>query len=775
MAHSWRTGPRPLAILLAAGFAWLAPDSGAIALGDAQVRSALGESLDLRVPVTIDRGESVEPSCFTLAREPATEIPRLGAASISIERSAQGTVLRIRSSTPVDDPALMVGIIATCAGLANPYRRDYSILVGQRPVAAVAPSAAPLSIVATLIARVGDTLESISNAIFPGNRGAKKSYIDALRATNPPLAALADTDPIPVDTPVALPDLRTFARALAPAQTRIASTPRAEPAAPPPARSDVERPAAPRAPRAPRVAAAPREKPVAPPVIEARARPERAAPVVLPPHRTARGKSAPGYQLKLSSGEVDLTRSRAFDDRMRAQLRDRQLILDADDQVAAVLALRNSVKQLETRVAELQLKLAGMPASFPPAKAEPAPAPRIVEPPKPPVAEKAAPKVVEPAKPVAVEPPKPVVVEPRKPVVIEPPKPVAIQPSPPPVVEPPRTARVEPTKPAPIEPPPVAMGQPEARTPPPAASTPAAPPPAPRAAAKPGEIEGAIQAYWLWALLALVVAALVILVWRLARRRSEVTYEEETEEGAVEGAVDEPIVVAEEFERQDPILEEESVAEEFERRSMESDASLATRLPTEGADDLRRRYIEERFPEILNRTIVLDDPDSVVKGARLFYEDGALARSIELLHFAVERRPEEVKTWLALFEIFRLERLSGQFADLAFRFKEEHGKSDYWRKVQFFGREIDPGNTLYQDESFKSFETIGPSEARRIAAESTFDPIAENWLNAPMDFQNEVLANELRKALMAQAGINEQDLVPNPMPALRNVEMFTVA
>jgi hypothetical protein len=188
---------------------------------------------------------------------------------------------------------------------------------------------------------------------------------------------------------------------------------------------------------------------------------------------------------------------------------------------------------------------------------------------------------------------------------------------------------------------------------------------------------------------------------------------------------------------------------------------------------LRRRYIEERFPEILNRTIVLDDADSVIKGARLFYEDGALARAIELLHFAIERRPEEVRTWLALFEIFRLERLSGQFADLAFRFKEEHGKSDYWRKVQFFGREIDPGNTLYQDESIKSFETIGPREARRIAQE--FDPVAENWLNAPMDFQNEVLANELRKALMAKAGITEQDLVPNPMPALRNVEMFTVA
>src|SRR5439155_1397071 len=53
-----------------------------------------------------------------------------------------------------------------------------------------------------------------------------------------------------------------------------------------------------------------------------------------------------------------------IDDRKRSQLRDRLLLLDADDQVAAVLALRNSVKQLETRVAELQLKLAGMPASL---------------------------------------------------------------------------------------------------------------------------------------------------------------------------------------------------------------------------------------------------------------------------------------------------------------------------------------------------------------------------------------------------------------------------
>jgi hypothetical protein len=65
--------------------------------------------------------------------------------------------------------------------------------------------------------------------------------------------------------------------------------------------------------------------------------------------------------------------------------------------------------------------------------------------------------------------------------------------------------------------------------------------------------------------------------------------------------------------------------------------------------------------------------------------------------------------------------------------------------------------------------------AAASAAAATFDPLAENWLDAPMDFENEVLANDLRRALMGDAALTEQDLLPNPMPALRNVEMFSVA
>ncbi len=164
-----------------------------------------------------------------------------------------------------------------------------------------------------------------------------------------------------------------------------------------------------------------------------------------------------------------------------------------------------------------------------------------------------------------------------------------------------------------------------------------------------------------------------------------------------------------------------------------------------------------------------------MKGARLFYEDGALPRAVELLQFAIEDKPAEVRTWLALFEIFRLERLTGEFAALAQRFHQQHGNTEYWRKVQYFGREIDPANPLYKEDAINTLETIGPREAKRLAAGGGVDPIAENWLEAPMDFENEVLANELRQSLMSVAGLTEQDLLPNPMPALRNVEMFTVA
>jgi phage tail protein X len=741
------------------------------------VRSALGENLDLRIPVTIGKGESIEPSCFTLSRDPGTAGPGLAAARVSLERSAQGTYLRIRSDSYVNEPALALTVVAACPGQFAEYRRDYSLLIdprtpGQATAAssgALAPARAPSetapigiaslpAAVATLFARIGDTLESIADAIFPRNQAAQKSYIDALRESNPPLAALGDRDPIPVDTPIALPDLRSFARTRRPAETSVAEAPaRApvqapEPATPPPPR---ERPA-----RAARPAAEPRLESRLEPRAAPRATP-REEPAIAKAPAPVRAQPTPGFVLKLSSAEVDLTRSRAIDDRMRAQLRDRLLVLDADDQVAAVLALRNSVRQLESRVAELQLKLAGMPSSFPPAKTAEAP--------------KAVPAPAPVAKPQPVKPepvlskPEPVIAKPEP--VIAKPEPVVAQPAPPPVVE---SAKPEPIVAAPAPAVTAKTESPSVAT----APVPSAPP-EPRTAPRPARPAPAAQIDWLyyglWAVAFLLIAAAATLAWRLTRRRREETfYDDDTPTVSAEPE-DDRIVVADEFREEPVFAPEPEPPVEAPRRELDSDVELSTRLPDTNTDDLRRRYIEERFPEIGKGAIVLDDAASVVKGARLFYEDGALARAVELLHYAIERKPGEVRTWLALFEIFRLERLTGEFAELARRFRENHGKGEYWRKVQYFGREIDPSNELYTQAPLNTFETIGPSQARRLAAEASFDPVAENWLGMPMDFQNEVLANELRKALMAEARINEQDLIPNPMPALRNIEMFSVA
>lgn len=752
MARHTRRARLAPTLFLAALALLASPGAGAMALGEPVLESGLGEPLDARIPVTLSPGESMNPSCFTLGREP--DGGQLTAATLSIERSAGSAKLRIRSRSAIADPDVKISVRASCPGISADYRRDYTLTVEpaakSRP--AVAPSApappmTPMAIAATLIARIGDTLESIARAIFPDNRRARSSYIVAMREANPPLATLGERDPIPVETPIALPDLRTFAQHRGASQTQIAS---AEPH---------ERHVAPAAPKAQRGAApekrAEAKREPAPARKSAPAREPKPAPAPLaaaPAHVRAPG----GFQLKLSSGEVDLSRTRGMDDRKRAELRERQMVLDVDDQVAAVLELRHSVRQLESKVAELQLKLAGMPSAFPPAK-------QAVPAVPPPAA--AAPKEIAPAPVIATAPKE---TPPPAPKVAAPIVPKA-EPAPAPANAP--APKVEPSP------------APKAQTPPAPQATPPKPSVAPVKPAAPANPAPSPTAYipslgedWLRYALWLVGIGLIALVAFLAvrvirRRRGAAADEEELPKVAEE----EPIVVADEVEPAPVPADIAEAAPPDAGRVIASDSELATRLPDGDVDATRRRYIEERFPEVASGAIALDDPSSVVKAARLFYEDGALARAVELLQLAIERKPEELKTWLALFEIFRLERLSGEFGELARRFKEQHGSSDYWRKVQYFGREIDPGNKLFQDERIASFETIGPTAARRMAAEASVDPITENWLNAPMDFENEVLANELRNKLMAQAGLSENDLVPNPMPALRNIEMFTVA
>jgi phage tail protein X len=722
-------------LALAFALAAASPSASAVDLGEPEVRSAPGEPLDARIPFTIPAGESVDSRCFALVREAAETSGVLDAAILTIERRRGETALRLRTAAPVMETSLTVRVRAACPGREGGMRVYNVALNARPPVQATPPLIDPApAVVARLGAAPGETLETMAAKVYPREGEARRKYLSGLRVLNPQYAAAGA--PIPEGTSIALPDPRTI------------RTPRAMPR--PATQLAADAPATPPAQRAPRPQRAARAPEAPPPATRVAA--EKPAPRAREPRPERRIAPGPEFVLKLSSTEVDLSRSRKIDDRMRAQLRERLLFLDADDQVAAMLSMRNSLRQLEARVAEMQLKL---DASLAPRTAIAAPK-----------AEVPAPKV-EPAPPKVAAPPPPA----PKVEVLPPPK-VEAPPPPPKVEAPPPPPKVE--------------------APPPKVEAPAAPkvqaPPAPKPMpASPGatkatrEEESFALPDWLWAVAAVLALLAAILGWRLMKRRREAAEEDVEEEPAPRA---EPVAVVAAPPAAAP--GEVSADEPFEvaaemHPQVSSDSALATRL-TENAGELRRRYIEERFPEIQSRSIVLEDPASVVKGARLFYEDGAITRAVELLQFVIEERPGEVRPWLALFEIFRLERLSGEYAQLAERFREHHGKGPQWRKVQYFGREIDPGNPLYREEPLNTLETIGPREAKRLAAglssvgaTDAFDPVAENWLEAPMDFENEVLANELRLKLMAQASLTEQDLVPNPMPALRNIEMFTVA
>lgn len=726
------------ALLLAALAAAL--PARALVLGEVEVRSALGEPLEARIGLDVERGQTAVGACFALQREASdASAPAIGEGILNVEHRSNGTkALRVRTLKPVVDPAVTLNLRFACPGdAAEPVRRSYTLLLDPRPAPRVASPRLPV-IGARLDSRAADSLDAIAAKIFPSDAAARRDYAAALRLLNPAIAARSDAA-VATGEAVALPDLRAFPRSSEP-RSAAATAPPSQPAAAPkpvPMRSaTAPKPAPPPSPAAPRPAPKASAAPASPPPSPA----ATPAPAAAPKARVANQNAPPsapgaGFVLRLSSGEIDLSRSRKIDDRMRAQLRERLLVLDADDQVAALLSMRDSLKRLEARVAELQLKLSAMPASL--ATAVPPSAPPKVSLP----ASAAAPA----AKPVA------------------PPTAPLATPSPPSVATPsPPTATA----------PPPAAGPPPAATTPPATTPPATAAPRTRAAARPDTPQAASGLPdWLWAIAGLFIVLALALAYGLWRRSraadAPAVWDEVPDEAALPEAAEASAADEGMFE----------VAPEV-RAEMASDAELETRLPQD-SNELRRRYIEERFPEIQNRTVVLEDPASVVKGARLFYEDGATPRAVELLQFATEDNPGEVRTWLALFEILRLERGSEEYAALATRFHAQHGEGEHWRKVQFFGREIDPGNPVYRDPGVNTLETIGPREAKRLAAGLTsvghVDPVAENWLEAPMDFENEVLANDLRKSLMGDAGLVEDDLVPNPMPALRSVEMFTVA
>jgi len=105
----------------------------------------------------------------------------------------------------------------------------------------------------------------------------------------------------------------------------------------------------------------------------ARVKARKKAVDTVPPKASRKAANRPdGFRLRLSTGAIDLSASSKMTEAERLLLREKQLLLEADDQVATILALKNRIKQLETQLAEINLKVSTSVAQLPPVSAQPA-------------------------------------------------------------------------------------------------------------------------------------------------------------------------------------------------------------------------------------------------------------------------------------------------------------------------------------------------------------------------------------------------------------------
>ena len=748
---------------------------------DVEVRSFLGEPLNARIGVSASMERDSATCQSVLDRGQRNGLLQAADLQLTMVELRSARYLEVRSRAPINEPVVRFALRIGCPG-DQPVDREFTLLLDPPPFSAAATSQtgagsggvnddagdAPVSGNWTVVA--GDTLQSIARGIYPRDRARQRQYMLAMRELNPQLGNLRDAEKLTAGTTLRTPDLKMLS-GMPPPAAAATSAPLVAPA---PARTEPRK----SAPRAPSVRSAPTVAavPVPVPPVSAPARPAPAAPPPSPAEAAAAKppvpKAAPaaGFRLRLSGAEIDVSRSRNITEEQRRELREKQLLMDSDDQVAALLALRNTVKQLESRLNALQLSMSVATAAPVAATATAKPmAPETIAPPQPP-----------PAAPVATAP----------------------------------VEAAAPTPPAAT----VVTAPGDAGTTPPAQ---AAKPTATEPRAEPSAFDTLLAALSSPMILAVIVAAVLTLVgawwWASRRRRAgrnlnersaaendgnpllakasvtaaasvppaaaiDADWDDEPAPGsAVDNGpdtgppiidshaafdnvdADEPMPVMPVF--SPPAAHQSTVKldtplifdETPDRYVLDSTPATTVDFPL-GLDDKppedrvrRLQYMHERYPELKTNTISIDDADSVINAARLYYDEGegggGRDKACELLTFAVEERPQEIRFWLAQFEIFRLENMTAAFGELASKFHVLFGHSTSWPKVRHIGHEIDPGNPLYAEAGRPS-----------LSGETRFDPIAENWLNAPMDFTSDALMSDLRLALLDDQNVTRDDL-----------------
>lgn len=300
----------------------------AMLLGELTVLSPLGQPLRASIPLKASADEELDGRCFSLVRpEGQAEYANyLSKGRVELVETSGQYHLIIRSMQNINEPFLRIRIQENCG--QGHLSRDYTLLLdpveyAQRRVPAIKPAVveemrfpgAPDQYVWDV--RRGETLHSIVASLYPRQTHMQRNLLSSIRKANPELRDTPADEALPEGGAIRVPAVRPVATAPIPP------------------------------------VAVPRE-----PVRSRRAVKKTDVPRQIEQDQPSQPAGQEGaFHLKLSTSDLDLSLVGKMNETQLQQLREKQRLLDADDQVANILSMKNRIMQLEDQIDSLQKAL----------------------------------------------------------------------------------------------------------------------------------------------------------------------------------------------------------------------------------------------------------------------------------------------------------------------------------------------------------------------------------------------------------------------------------
>ncbi len=355
---NWPRRPLVLAIALLAGMA------DAAVLGELQLRSHLGERFDAMVPVKGEVDDAIESACFKLrpAEGDDEAVFALRRARLIYHRQGKSAGhVQIVGDASLNEPILRFSLRLSCDN-ATVVSRDYSALLdpaphsenagGESPVVRVAtvpenrqPALAASAAVPvvpprprpgdTLVTVGGETFDKLSRQVYH-NKRRRQAVLQALLGAYPQFQA---NTPLPAGQTLQLPDRQQVANIVAslPPEPSVASSGKTQ--VMPPLKMTL-----------------PTVLPKAPqPNGEQKS--EAGGRLILSEGGDSNMGSGDPLQLKLPTTGLKWPPEKITEDQ-RLKLREKLLLIDADDRTAELLELKHRTWQLEQQVKFLAMEVA---------------------------------------------------------------------------------------------------------------------------------------------------------------------------------------------------------------------------------------------------------------------------------------------------------------------------------------------------------------------------------------------------------------------------------